>query len=134
MKTAILMFVCLSLATPGTALASGGGPVKMGPKGIPFTCSDARSLRAYYEGGGPKATVKLVFDDGATWKLDSAPTLYGRNYASAGPDGQTVYWSTNGLGATIRQASAISAAEPQEIARCTRGGRDGSAPHDDTHH
>lgn len=125
--------VVLLLAAAPAALAAsgGGGAYKAGPKGIPFACSDARTLRVVYDGGGMKAKAKLMFDGGEAQELKAAPTPLGRRYVKELGKGRAMVWTTDGVEATIREAAGGA---EQEIARCRRSGRDGDAGHDDAHH
>jgi hypothetical protein len=119
MRRFIAVLVAASLlAMPAAANAAGGGKAKKGPKGIPFSCSDARTLRVVYENGGtPRAKAKLQFDGGEKYDLAYAPTELGRRYAKE-IEGRTVSWSTDGVEAVLGEGE-------REVARCRRAGRDG---------
>ena len=119
MRAFVSMIVAASLlAMPFAAGAAGGGKAKKGPKGIPFSCSDARTLRVVYENGGTlKAKAKLLFDGGKSYELAFAPTELGRRYAKD-VEGRTMSWSTDGV-------EAVLAEDEREVARCRRAGRDG---------
>lgn len=119
MRAFIATIVAASLlAIPAAAEAAGGGKAKKGPKGIPFACSDSRSLRVVYENGGTmKAKAKLLFDGGESYELAFAPTELGRRYAKE-IEGRTLSWTTDGVEAVLGE-------NERELARCQRSGRDG---------
>lgn len=116
-----LLIIMLGMA-PTAATAGGGGAVKAGPKGIPFSCSDARTLRVVYDGGGMKAKAKLLFDGGEAQELKAAPTPLGRRYTKDLGEGRAMVWTTNGVEAAILESSGGA---EQEVTRCHRSGRDG---------
>jgi hypothetical protein len=122
----------LAAAPLPAAHASGGGAVKAGPEGIPFSCSDGRSMRVVYGREGPKAKAKLLFGDSETYELNPAPTIMDRRYTAEGSAGQTFVWATNGIDAIFSEASADGA--ERELARCRRDGWNGGVSHHQDDH
>lgn len=112
--------VVLAASSPALA-AGGGGPAKAGPAGIPFTCSDGRSLRAVYGRAGPRDRSELLFEGAKPIEIEQTPTLYDASFAAPG---EGLVWTTNGVEGWLTEDKS-----GREIARCTRlGWGQGKAP------
>jgi hypothetical protein len=108
------------------ALAAGGGAAKKGPQGIPYHCSDGRSLRVVYGDSGPRAAAQLAFDSGEKLTLQPTGSYGGKSYMLAREAGPALLWKTDGLGGVLAEAAPDPALEAREIARCDRLGWGGN--------
>ena len=118
------------LGSAGGAVAAGGGgkPGTSGPQGVPYLCSDGQPLRVSYEGGGFRAKARLLHG-GHSYDLQTAATIAGLRYASAGTDGEAMVWYTDGVTGVLSAVPPGQAGvgEAREVARCTRVGWTGDA-------
>lgn len=130
--------IMLALAATPALASGGGGPVKKGPEGIPFTCSDGRSLRVVYERDGPRGGAELRFVGDETLHLDPSPAMTGARYAHETATGALIVWATDGINGWLIETTPQAPMEGRELARCDRLGwgsaLDTSAPHAEEAH
>lgn len=127
----LLQIVTAAALTAALVSACGGKKVETAsPKGIPYLCADGRPMRVVYDGGGARATAKLMFD-GGSFKMSAAPTVSGLRYASESGlnEGQALVWTTDGVNGTLSEVPAAQAGlgDEREIVRCERMGWDGQS-------
>lgn len=124
----LLHIVTAAALAAGLAACGGKALETASPKGIAYQCADGRPMRVVYDGGGTRATAKLLFD-GGSFKMSAAPTVSGLRYASETGlnEGQALVWTTDGINGTLSEVPAAQAGlgDEREIVRCERLGWDG---------
>lgn len=118
----------LAVVASPSAFAAGGGAAKKGPQGIPYHCSDGRSLRVVYGDQGPRATAELVFDGWEKLILQPTGGYAGKSYMVSRAPEPGLIWNTDGLSGVLVEAAADPSVDGRELARCDRLGWGG--PHD----